>query len=104
MSAVHTGDIAPSAADTAVIIKDREQDRIPFNAPSVHYGMRRSPDQVLYGRDAFTLHVLGQAFQQVVDDPVSVLHHCRGDLDAARPEKQKLHRVAPVRGICKDRR
>ena len=95
MSAIHTGDIAASAADTVLVVKDGIDDRV-----AVHFA---GPDEIgqlfthQVGKtgDLAACHVIPQSQSQVVNDAVAILHHGSAHLQVTATQLNELQRIAP---------
>ena len=90
MSSVHARYIASAAAVAALMIENREYYSTPFDIIVVDNCLRRNSDQIADRSDAAALHVFTQARDQIIDDPVPVLHHRSRDLNTPRSEQNEF--------------
>ena len=75
MAPVHARYIASAAAIAAFIVENREYYGIPFDVIVVDDRLRCASDQISDRSDTPALQIFTKALDQIIDDPVSVLHH-----------------------------
>lgn len=98
MPCIHTGNIASAAAGTIL-----PQELWIANGTAVQlfrccHGIQPCADDFLQSGDPMTVHVIRQTADQIRDDPIAVLHHCRGDLDVAASRQVSIPPM-PLIGI-----
>ena len=94
MSPVGTGDHTAAASDALLPMKLRENNGVAFqNIGRITDSIQRKPHRLADLGKALLRQVIVEPRLEIVDDAVALLHHRRGDLNAARTEQDKLQRV-----------
>ena len=95
VAAVHTGDVAPAAADALVAVEDGEDYSIAVQVVGRNkVGQLLAHERRQLG-DATAGHVVLKTQLEVIDDAIAVLHHGGAYLQVAAAQLDKLKRVSP---------
>ena len=95
MAAVHARYIASAASVAKVIIEYREQYGISFDTVMIDYRACCTAYEILKRCYALAFHIDLKTFDQIIDQPVTVLHYSSGYLQASGAEKYELKRIVP---------
>ena len=95
MPSVRTGDIASSATDTFIPVDLRIYHRLAIQIMRQDEILQLLAYQFLQFGYSPLLHIILQTENQIIDDPIAILHDRRTYLYIAAAELDKLQRVAP---------
>ena len=90
VASVGAGDIASSATDTFLAVDLREDHRLAVEVMGKNKVLQFLADECLELGNTSLLHVVLQTEDEVVDDPIAILHHRRTDLHVAAAQLNKL--------------
>ena len=97
MTTVCAGNLTTSTTDAAISFKLRENHRVALqNVCRLAQGIQAQADNFLHAAEILFCQIQIQAGLQIVDDPVTVLHHRRGNLKGGCAHQEKLHRILPA--------
>ena len=83
--AVPAGNVAAAATDAGVPVNDREHDRRAVQVRGADKIGKLFAYQILHAGNAPGGHIVLQSVDQVVNNPVAVLHHGRAYLHVLAP-------------------
>ena len=96
VAAVRAGDFTAAAADALLAVKPGKDHRIPLQyIRRTAQGIQSQADSLLDTGKALLRQVQVQAFLQIVNDPVAVLHHGGSHLDRPAAQQDEFQGILP---------